>query len=239
MRVNWNIIKLFLLLVLVVFLYAFSGNKNALRKIETINIKFLDNSQPFLTESTVSKLLIQNKQSVTSVPKEILDLNELENALKSNKIIKNAEVYLSVNGQLTAEIEQKQPIARVYTNASYYIDDEGSFMPLSTNYSARVPLVTGNVEKNDLQTVYKVAKKIQEDTILRKHVVEIHQNRDKTIHLKFRQQDFNVDLGNLKQLDKKFDNLKAFYNKALKDKTLNSYSNVNLQFDNQVVCTKK
>jgi cell division protein FtsQ len=39
-------------------------------------------------------------------------------------------------------------------------------------------------------------------------------------------------------LDKKINNLKAFYKKSLKEKTLNNYSNVNLQFDNQVVCTK-
>ena len=41
-----------------------------------------------------------------------------------------------------------------------------------------------------------------------------------------------------KQLDKKINNLKAYYNKALKNNLLNSYSKVNLKFDNQVVCTK-
>ena len=160
-------------------------------------------------------------------------------ALNSNPIIKNAEVYLSVNAELTANIEQKKPIARVNTNASYYIDDEGSYMPLSSNYAARVPLVTGQIEKNNLGNVFKVAKKIYNDEILKKHVVEIHQNQDKTIYLKLRQNSFKVDLGKVKSLDKKFDNLKAFYQKALKDKTLNTYSKVNLQFDNQVVCTKK
>lgn len=40
-------------------------------------------------------------------PKEIIDLNLLESALKTNQIIKNAEVHLSVDGVLTAEIEQK------------------------------------------------------------------------------------------------------------------------------------
>ena len=60
------------------------------------------------------------------VPKETLDLNELESALKSNPMIKTAEVYVTVNGTLKAEIEQKTPIARVSTNASYYIDDDGN-----------------------------------------------------------------------------------------------------------------
>ncbi len=227
------------LLALVVFLYAFTSTKNSKKKVDEIEIQFVNNKYPFLTHENVSKLLIQNNDSVTSVPKDILDLNELEIALNSNPIIKNAEVYVSVNSILTAEIEQKKPIARVSTNASYYIDDEGSYMPLSSNYAARVPLVTGQIEKNNLDNVFKVAQKIYNDEVLKKHVVEIHQNEDKTIYLKLRQNSFKVDLGKVKSLDKKFDNLKVFYQKALKDKTLNTYSKVNLQFDNQVVCTKK
>ena len=227
------------LLGIVVFLYAFTSGRNSERKVDEVAIEFVDNKYPFLTHENVSKLLIQNKEGVTNVPKDILALNELEKALNSNPIIKNAEVYVSVNSTLTAKIEQKKPIARVNTNASYYIDDEGSYMPLSSNYTARVPLVTGQIEKNSLDNVFKVAQKIYNDEVLKKHVVEIHQNKDKTIYLKLRQNSFKVDLGKVKSLDKKFDNLKAFYQKALKDKTLNTYSKVNLQFDNQVVCTKK
>lgn len=154
-------------------------------------------------------------------------------------MIKQAQVFMSVDGLITAEIEQKKPIARVSTNASYYIDETGSFMPLSTNYTARVPLVTGYIEKNDLVNVHTVAKKVQEDEFLLKHVVEIHQNRDKTIDLKFRSYDFNIHLGSLKLLDKKINNLKAFYKKAMKDNVLEDYKLVNLKFDKQVICTKK
>lgn len=239
MRVNWNILKMGLLFVLVVMLYAFTSNKNSRRKVESIRIEFIDYKYPFLTEENVSKLLIQKNNKLTGEPKDILDLNELEMALNDNPIIKNAEVYMSVNGELTAKIEQKNPIARVNTNASYYIDESGSYMPLSSNYSARVPLVTGQIEKNNLKYVFKVAKKVYEDDILNKHVVEIHQNSDNTISLKLRQNSFKVDLGEINNLDRKFGNLKAFYQKALRDNTLNSYSIVNLQFDNQVVCTKK
>jgi cell division protein FtsQ len=228
-----------LLFLIVVSLYAFTSSKNSSRKVESIRIKFVDYKYPFLTEENVSKLLIQKNTNVTGVPKEILDLNELETALNENPIIKNAEVYMSVNGELTAKIEQKNPIARVSTNASYYIDESGSYMPLSSNYSARVPLVTGQIEKNNLKSVFKVAQKVYNDDILNKHVVEIHQNQDKTIYLKLRQNNFKVNLGDVDNLDRKIGNLKAFYQKALKDKTLNSYSIVNLQFDNQVVCTKK
>ncbi|SFZ93525.1 cell division protein FtsQ [Flaviramulus basaltis] len=226
------------LLGLVVFLFAFASGRNAEREISKPNVKFIGENNLFITNETVSKLLIQNYGSVKNVAKETLDLNVLENALKSNLMIKKAEVYVAVNGTLNAEIEQKTPIARVSTNASYYIDDEGFYMPLSSNYSARVPLVTGYVEKNNLKSAYKVAQKIKEDEFLKKHVIEIHQDMNKGIYLRLRQCDFIVQLGDVNFIDKKINNLKAFYQKSLKEKTLNNYSKVNLQFENQVICTK-
>ena len=239
MRVNYNYIKVFALLSLVVFLFAFSSMRNSSRKVSAPEIKFIGENNLFITHETVSKLLIQNQQSVSNKPKEIIDLNGLEKALTSNPMIKEAQVFIDVEGKITAEIEQKKPIARVSTNASFYVDDMGSYMPLSTNYTARVPLITGTVYKNDLVNVFTIANKIQQDEFLKKHVVEIHQNENKSIDLKFRLNDFTIQLGSLKSLHKKINNLKAFYQKAMKDKTLDSYSMVNLKFDNQVICTKK
>lgn len=238
MRVNWFYIKICALLGLIVFLFAFASARNAKREISKPNVKFIGENNLFITNETVSKLLIQNYGSVKNVPKETLDLSLLEKALKSNSMVKNAEMYVSVNGTLNAEIEQKTPIARVSTNASYYIDDEGFYMPLSPNYSARVPLVTGFVEKNNLKSAYKIAQKIKDDEFLKKHVIEIHQDIGEKLYLRLRQYNFTVKLGDVDFLDKKINNLKAFYQKSLKEKTLNNYSKVNLQFENQVICTK-
>lgn len=239
MKINYGYIKVFLLIVLVGFLFAFSTNRNAKRKTAEPSIVFLGDENLFVTHETVSKLLIQNKETVADKPKEIIDLNELENALNSNPMIKQAQVFMTVDGLITAEIEQKKPIARVSTNASYYIDDQGLFMPLSNNHSARVPLVTGHIEKNNLGTVYAVARKVQEDDFLKSHVIEIRRDLDGSIDLKFRNNDFRIHLGTLELMDKKINNLKAFYLKAKRDSILDKYSVVNLEFDKQVICTKK
>ncbi len=239
MRINYNYIKIIGLLALVGGLFAFSNQRNEARKVVESHIKFLGENKLFITDATVSKLLIQNLRPVTEQPKDIIDLNELEIALNSNPMIKKAEVFMSINGELSAEIEQKRPIARVNTNAAYYIDDEGSYMPLSSNYSARVPLVTGNIKKNKLKTVFQFAKTVDEDEFLKKHVIEIRQNDNATIDFKIRKSDFTVHLGTLDNLEKKINNFKAFYQKAMKDKILNSYKVVSLKFDKQVICTKK
>jgi cell division protein FtsQ len=238
MKINWNYIKMIVLLILVVFLYAFSSARNSKRLVSQPNIQFIGNKNLFITQEAVSKLLIQNQQGVTNVPKETLDLNGLESTLNKNPIIEFAEVYVNVEGKLTAKVKQKTPIARVLGNNSYYIDSNGGVMPLSKNYTERVPFVTGFVKKNNLDIVYKVADYVLKDEFLKQNVIEIHQNKNNSIDLKLRQTKFVVHLGQIKQLEKKISNLKAFYIKATKDKVLDKYSKVNLQFGNQVVCTK-
>ena len=238
MRVNWNHIKLVLTLIAVVSLYAFAAVKSKAREVAAFRVQFLGESKLFITEEAVNKLLIQNNTNDTGVTKDILDLNQLELALNSNPMIKSAQVYLTVNGEVRAEVTQKKPIARVYTNSSFYVDDEGQFMPLSPNYSARVPLVTGAVSKQNLESVYKVAKYINEDAFLNAHIVEIHRDSDGRMALKSRIWSFDIELGPPVHLDAKMNNFKAFYQKALKDNMLSAYRKINLEFENQVVCTK-
>lgn len=238
MKVKFKHIKLILVLGILAFLYGFGVHKNSQREIYDLSVDFVGKSDPFITAQTVSKLLIQKQEAVTNKPKETLDLNQLEAALNSNPMIKSAQVFLHIDGALKVEVEQKKPIARVSAQKPYYVDSQGFYMPLSTNHTARVPLVTGYVNKDNLTNVFVVANKVYNDTFLRKHVVEIHQAKDESLSLKLRNYSFVVELGNIKLLDKKINNLKAFYQKGLKDHILNNYTKVNLKFDNQVVCTK-
>jgi len=238
MKINWNYIKMAVLLGLVVFLYAFSSVRNAKRIVSKPHVEFIGNKNLFITHEDVSKLLIQNQHYATNESKEILDLNVLETTLNENPIVEFADVYVSVSGDLIAKVKQKMPIARVVSSTSFYVDSNGGYMPLSKNYTERVPIVTGFVDKKDLIRIHEIATKIQNDEFLKKHVVQIQQNKDNTIDLKLRQCSFVVKIGDLEQLDKKINNLKAFYLKATKDKTLNNYNTVNLQFGSQVVCTK-
>lgn len=234
--------KLYIALILVLAsaggLYYFSFLRNGKRELGKIHVEFLGDKNLFISREDVSKLLILKNGNASNVTKEVLDLNKLESVLNSNAIIEDAQVSVSVTGELSAKVKQKKPIARVITNTSYYIDRNGKFMPLSDTYAERVPIVTGYVYKDELDVVYTMATKVLEDPFLKKNVVEIYQNKDRTIFLKLRQCDFKVHLGSLEELDKKINNLKAFYIKARRDKLIKKYSKVNLQFDNQVVCTK-
>lgn len=238
MRINWNFLKLMALLMVVVGLYAFSNQRNQHKRVDGIAIEFVGDQNLYITQSTVNKLLIQKFGSLKNVPKEKLVLNTMEKAIEANKMVKSAQVYLTVNGKLASKIVQRKPIGRIEGDSKFYLDDEGKRMPLSMSYSARVPIITGKVTGESLEDVYEILNYINKDEFLRKNVIGIHIADLKHYQLRFRTNQFVVNLGAVDHLEEKFKNFKAFYAKANKDKTLNKYDMVSLEFNNQVVCSK-
>ncbi len=226
------------LIILVVVLFAFTAKRNKQRKINQVLIEFIEEQDPYVNETTVNKLLIQNQERVTNVGKEILVLNTVEQDLDSHKMIEHSDVYLTVNGELRARIKQRTPIARVNAITPFYVDVIGNTMPLSDSYSAHVPLVH-NVSEREVLEVFPLLKKIQEDKFLKKHVVGVYLNNEKLYELELRVLDFRIVIGKVENLNSKIKNFKAFYQKALGDQSLGKYNKVSLQFSNQVVCTIK
>ena len=231
-------IKFVGLIGLIVFLFAFTSNRNEQRKIQEVAIEFIEEQNPYINELTVNKLLIQNQVGVTNVGKEILVLNIVEKGLDAHKMIEDSDVYLTVNGQLKAQIKQRTPIARINAVVPFYVDMTGNMMPLSDNYSAHVPLVS-NISEREVSEIFPLLKKIQKDEFLKKHVVSMTRNLSGDYEIGIRVYNFKVVFGKIEQLDSKVRNFKAFYQKALKDRSLDTYKKVSLQFSNQVVCTIK
>ncbi len=232
-------IKTFLLIAFLVFLYGFSTSRNKLKKIDNIDIIFENGDNLFITYEMVNKLLIQKYDGLQSQPKENILLNKLEEVLLSNEMVENAEVFLSVDGELGALIKQKTPIARVRQDeGAYYIDSKGNKMPLSSNYSARVPIVEGISNGEISKEIFTLASLIHKDEFLKKQIVGIEQTPKKEFILKSRVGNQTIELGDLRQIDEKIKKLKVFYHKNLNDTTPRIYKKINLMFDNQVVCTK-
>lgn len=238
MKNNWNSIKLIALIICISALYAFSDHRNQARRINGISVQFEGEDNLYITNSMVNKLLIQNYGVLKNLPKEKLVLNTIEKVIEANDMVKSAQVYLTVDGELISKISQRQPIGRIEGDQKFYLDEQGKKMPLSNNYSARVPIITGKITGKSLEDAYVILDYINEDEFLRKNVIGIHIEEEGSYQLKFRMENFVVNLGNISDLKQKFNNFKAFYTKAAKDKTLENYDIVSLEFNNQVVCTK-
>lgn len=238
MRIDWNFLKIVALLLVIMGLYAFSNNRSSKKNVVRSKVEFLGDQNLYITEGAVNKLLIQNYGRLENVPKENIVLNTIEKALEANEMVKSAQVYVTIDGELTSKIVQRKPIGRIEGDSKFYLDDEGKRMPFSSNYSARVPIITGNITGKSLEDVYKILEFINKDDFLRKNVIGIHIKAEDDYQLKFRLNQFVVNLGGIENLEGKFSNFKAFYAKANKDNTLEDFAEVSLEFNNQVVCTK-
>lgn len=235
MRVNWKGIRFICLMAVITGLMAFSWRSNNAREIREPLISFKDEAKPYVTRGAVNKLLIQNKADVTGQAKEKLDLKKMELLLDNHPMISNADVYSTVQGDLKIEIVQRQPIARVSGNTSYYIDREGGNMPLSDNFSARVPIVTG-INTSHHKKVFELMKSINNNAFLQGHIVGISRKTNGDYHLEPRAQEYTIILGGISQLESKFYRYIAFFEKAKKDKKLGAYRSINLKYKGQVVC---
>lgn len=237
-----RLLKYLLFLVLTIglgFLYSFSSVRNQQAKVSEIIVEFEEGDNSFLTHSMVNKLLIQNKETVVNQAKSVIDLYGLEKQVLKNCYVEKAAVFLTIDGTLKSIIKQRSPVARiVWKNDSYYIDKAGIQVPLSDNYSARVLLISGIKNKEDIQEILPLVSFILTDNFLQKEIVGIDKSDFDEYQFSVRSGNYKIDFGKLSGMDIKFKKLKTFYNQTFEDKTIQNYKAINVKYHNQVVCTK-
>ena len=237
-----RLLKYVLFLLLIVglgFLYSFSTDRNLQREVSIITVEFEEGDNNFLTHTMVNKLLIQNNETVKNKAKSVINLYGLENQVIQNPYVEKASVFLTIEGELKSIIKQRSPVARIIVkNNSYYIDKQGIKIPLSGNYSARVLLVSGVNNDEDIKAVLPLINTILNDSFLQKEVVGIEKSDVDEYQFSMRSGKYKIDFGKLIDIEVKFKKLKAFYNKTFEDMTIQNYKTINLKYHNQVVCTK-
>lgn len=236
---NWTNIRLVLMFALVIFLFSFTSKRNEERKLTKSKVIFLNDSVTFIKHEMVNKLLIENKRDASSIQKDKLDLNKLEKSINSNPMIEKSEVFVTIDGVLKAVVKQKTPIARVFNDeGSFYIDYQGNIMPLSDEFTARVPIISGEISKENKGNFDKLLRFVYKDDFLKKNIIGIQILPDGSLKMMNRNFDYEIEFGKIVNVKRKFSNYKAFFQKAVLDSSLQKYKKINLRFIQQVVCTK-
>ncbi len=236
---NWSTIRLFLMFGLVIFMFSFTSMKNSARKLLKTEVVFVEDENVFVTSETVNKLLIENNQHPKTIAKEGVDLDKLEKSINSHNMIEKSEVFVTINGVLKAVVKQRTPIVRVsLENETFYFDYQGNKMPLSENLSARVPLVSGSINESNNKNLIAVFRYIFNDNFLKKNIIGVEVFENGSLIMRNREYDFEIDFGRPIHIKDKFNNYKAFFQKAEEESLLTKYKKINLKFTHQVVCTK-
>jgi len=236
---NWTNIRLVLMFSLVIFLFSFTSNRNNNRKLSKSVVVFVGNGASFVNQETVNKLLIENNKDAKSIGKDKLDLNKLEKVLNAQEMIEKSDVFVSIDGVLKAVVKQKTPIARIFDgDNSFYIDYKGDKMPLSANFTARVPLVSGEINKKNSEKIAELFRIIYDDEFLKKNIIGVQIMPNGSLKMLNRNYNYQIDFGGTVRMKAKFNNYKAFFQKAVLDSSIHKYKTIDLRFAQQVVCTK-
>ena len=240
MKKVFEIFKWSMLLSVIVLLMAFSIKNQKKGNCQAFNVIVVSSEHHFINDKIINELLSNKNLHPFGKTKVEIAMDEIEKSISNHPAIKQINAYCDIAGNVSVEILQRNPIARVVTtNNSFYIDENGKRMPLSKVYTARTLVITGNVhfiEKGDL---FLLAKFIAENPFWKAQIMQIHAENNGDLILIPRVGYQQIVLGKPIDIAEKFSKLKLLYEKGISEKGWNNYSHINLKFKNQIVCTKE
>lgn len=195
-----------------------------------------------LIEKTAGGSLLQ--QNITAI-----NLRKLEDGLKTNLWIRNSELYFDSKDALHVFVEEREPIARVFTTqgSSFYMDSSGARMPLLDKMSIRVPVVTNftSARRFDaadsalLQQTKGIIQFIYNNEFWNAQVGQIDITPDRKFELIPVVGDHIIKLGDGENIDEKLNKLYVFYKQVMSKVGFNKYAALDVEFKGQVVAIKK
>ena len=188
---------------------------------------------------------------VEGTPIRQIDLGLLEETLEQNPFVEQAEIYAGINGVLSVKIGQKEPLVRVINKdgVSFYITKSGQKMPVSDKFTPRVLVATGHIgihgvednrqrDSTVLANLYRLAVYIDGNEFWNAMVGQIHVDERGEFELIPMLGSHHILLGTAEDLEGKFRRLKIFYKEVLKNVDEEKYRTVNVQYKDQIICTK-
>ncbi|MBP5306601.1 MAG: cell division protein FtsQ/DivIB [Paludibacteraceae bacterium] len=262
-RPNWrNIVFLTLALLLIAlsifFLVRPGGNED--RICHGINVLICDTlNEHFLFEQDIRSHIQKKYPKIIGMQKRDINTAELEKILATDPFIRKAECYIAPSGNLSVKIWQRLPILRVFGNiepisdiadsihhhtntshSDYYVDEEGRCFPTSKRYNAQVVIVTGNVSRTFVcEKLVPLVRLIRADAFLKDEIQQIDVSSDEELTLIPTYGDHQIVFGKADNYAEKLAKLKLFYEKGLNVIGWGRYESINIDYENQVVCTKK
>jgi len=233
---NRNNIFLFLGIGSLVFLMAFANVQNNVT-VKGVDPVITNNElQYFLTEQELKDVITSLYDSIENIPVREINIGMLEDTLESLTYVENAEVFSTLDGRLSIVVNQHKAIARIFIgNKHEYLNSLGETMPISRNYSAMVPFVTGKVEQPQLEYTHQLLMQASNDPFYEGILTGLDfSNEDILLYTALG--NHKVIWGNTSDTDIKLKKLKMFYQSQTKE-DVEGLETLNLMYKDQVVFT--
>jgi cell division protein FtsQ len=246
LRILWSIIAIGL-----VVLFVFAWKAKTVKKCTAIQIELTGNTSGFLFMDEKEILRFINEQGVTvGTPIGNINLTQLEKALGTTKWVEGANIFIDNQQQLQVKIEQRLPVARIFTASgnSFYIDKTGQRLPLRQLSVMRLPVFTGfpsdqeklsNPDSLLLHDILTFAKTIQQDSFYLAQIAQVNIEPNGDFEMIPTLGDHTVLIGTVDNLEDKLNRLYTFYKKVWVSSGINAFHVLDVRFDHQLVALKK
>lgn len=181
-------------------------------------------------------------------PKDLLikevDTHKIEETIRSNEFVSEVECYKSSNGKVYVNVKQRVPVVFVAPDGKdgYFVDAKGKVIPNKDNV-VNLVVASGDIdEKYASIELSGFGQFLQTDEFWNNQIEQIYVQKDRkgkrVVELIPRVGNHIVYLGTIDDYQKKLRRLKVFYERAMDTVGWNKYTRVNLEYENQIICTK-
>jgi len=232
--------NLVFLIISCLFLSIFFFEKRKSR-IGEIEIKYKNENKEYINEPD---LMIQINKFFNSNSLKDINTRLLEDSINALTNIKNAEVYLSLNNNLTILIQQETPFIGINnSNERHFFTKDSVELNLVEKNRPNLLFFDDEIREIPWKEAVFLSSFLYEDEFLNNFIDEVLFNEKSNYILKSHSLDFNINIGDLNNLEEKVSRIKLFFKGVYLDKRLMENNKLvikelNVAYDNQILCIK-
>jgi len=222
-----------------------------------------DAENAFLTNGELHDKLKRANLLFDGQRRDQLQTEAIEKFISSISQVKKVEVFQFLDGSWKIDVDMRVPIARIFNKfgESFYLDEEGNTMSLTQSHTARALVFSGEIKdkkssisvakiiNNDslisirkLDDIYRISSYVCNDPLFHSLIGQVYLNKSGDFVLIPLVGDQKIIFGSAysdSEVEEKFKKLKIFYKEAMPYEGWETYKEISLKFDGQIVCKKK
>ena len=255
MRKVLNILLLVFTLSALIALAVYCAYEHFHDNLKDVDLKIVRKTEKgFIDYGKTYDMILDICDTTNNQQIKTINVDSVLNALNANPWIISAKADINLKEYLDVEIEECDPIVRVYgkNGKSVYIDNNGDIYPTNNQYVPRLLVVSGvdfpvdklgNVNdevyvKTKLPQTFNLVKEVLNDNYSKSCVRQIHYDKKKNYIFSVNNTNIIVIFGDVNEIREKLLKMKHFFDKMQGNPELDNYKEINLNYKNQVVCTK-
>lgn len=241
MKILIKIILLTGILGYLVFAFANLSHDEDQRKCIGTEIILEDSIANFVNRQFVEQLIVQSKCPIQGRNIKDIDIRTIEASIQNNPYIDSVACHYTSTNLLCIRVLPRRPVLHVISDngEKYYMDINGNDMPTDV-FLQDLCLATGNISKDYAKEhLVQIADYVNTHAPWNKEIQQISVRTPKHIEIILSTGSHTVVLGEPTDIQGKLNRLQNFYEEGLNKVGWNKYSIIDLNYANQIVCTKK